>query len=168
MWRFLVYYLVLSGFGLTLLQASMLDSWVNSFCWGLAQASGHLAQLFDSSIILQGDIIRESGSQFALQITEACSGLSVTWLLLSAVMVFPAPWQHRVIGVVAGFVLVQSLNIIRIVSLLYLGAWERSWFDPIHEQLWPLLLHVAVLVLFLLWLNISFKKQSPNEPAVAS
>ena len=40
----------------------------------------------------------------------------------------------------AGFIFVQALNIVRIISLFYLDQWNYTVFEWFHPYLWPVLL----------------------------
>ena len=42
-------------------------------------------------------------------------------LLFCAILAFPAPWKNKLVGLLAGTVAVQGLNVIRVISLFYLG-----------------------------------------------
>ena len=56
---------------------------------------------------------------------------------------------HVAIGLVAGVVAVQGLNIIRIISLFYLGQWNREVFEWAHLYVWQALIMLDVLVVSL-------------------
>jgi len=51
---------------------------------------------------------------------------------------------------------------VRIISLFYLGQWDRTWFDWFHLYLWQALIVLDALVVFLLWL-----RWLPRERAAA-
>jgi len=54
---------------------------------------------------------------------------------------------------------VQVLNIIRVISLFYLGQHNMAWFNFAHEYLWQAFIMFDVLVVFLLW-----AKRVPRQP----
>ena len=68
-------------------------------------------------------------------------------------MAFPAAWYQRGVGLFIGFLAVQSLNVVRVISLFYLGQWSRPVFDFAHEYLWQALIMLDVLVFWLLWVR---------------
>ena len=67
--------------------------------------------------------------------------------------VWAAPWKHKLAGIGIGFGAIQLLNLVRIISLFYLGQWNRTWFDWFHLYLWQALIMLDALVVFLLWLR---------------
>jgi exosortase/archaeosortase family protein len=56
-------------------------------------------------------------------------------------------------GIGVGFAAIQVLNLVRIISLFYLGQWNRVWFDWFHLYLWQALIVLDALVAFLVWLR---------------
>ena len=61
-----------------------------------------------------------------IQIVAGCNGVEAVLILVSAVLAFPAPWKHKLIGIVLGFVAIQALNLVRIISLYYLQRWNHG------------------------------------------
>ena len=52
-----------------------------------------------------------------------------------------------------GFFAIQGLNIVRIVSLFYLGQWNQVAFEWFHLYLWQALIILDALVVWLVWLR---------------
>jgi exosortase H (IPTLxxWG-CTERM-specific) len=64
--------------------------------------------------------------------------------------------RHRapaLIGITLGLTTVQALNILRIISLFYLGQWNRTVFEWAHLYVWQALIMLDVLLVFLFWLR---------------
>lgn len=166
MWRFLIFYLVLASAGLAGLQMDALQAAISWFCLQLAQLSWQLMHLFDPGITLDAAILRHSGSGFALEVTEVCSGLPISWLLGTAVLSFPAPWRLKLWALPTALLLLQGINILRLISLLYAGAWlDRVDFDMLHEAAWPVLLHLWAIALFVAWLALIPTSQQTTAKA---
>ena len=80
--------------------------------------------------------------------------MGITWsivLLLCAIVAFPAPWRHKLLGVALGFLAIQGLNLVRIIALFYLHDWNQVWFEWFHLYLWPALIILDALVVWLIW-----------------
>ena len=45
------------------------------------------------------------------------------------------------------------MNILRIVSLFYLGEWNFEIFTWVHLYLWPVLIMLDVLIVFIVYLR---------------
>jgi exosortase H (IPTLxxWG-CTERM-specific) len=110
-------------------------------------------RLFDSHVIAQNDAIIDALEGGGIQVVAGCNGVEAVLILVSAVIAFPAPWKHKLLGIGLGFVAIQALNLVRIISLFYLGQWNRTWFDWFHLYLWQALIVLDALVVFLLWLR---------------
>ena len=52
-----------------------------------------------------------------------------------------------------GIVAVQGLNIVRVISLFYLGQWNMQVFEWAHLYVWQALIMLDVLVVWLIWVR---------------
>jgi exosortase/archaeosortase family protein len=52
-----------------------------------------------------------------------------------------------------GLLVVQAFNILRIISLFYLGQWRMDAFEFAHLYLWQGLIMLDVLVVWLIWIR---------------
>jgi exosortase H (IPTLxxWG-CTERM-specific) len=85
-------------------------------------------------------------------------------VLLAAILAYPAPWKHRLAGLAGGVLAVQLLNIVRIVSLFYIGQWSLPVFEWAHLYAWQALIMLDALIVWLLWLRLLPR----NPPALAT
>ncbi|MDP9115533.1 MAG: exosortase H [Acidobacteriota bacterium] len=99
-----------------------------------------------------GAILRAPGG-FGVEMRDGCNAVNVTVLLWSAVLAFPASWKRKALGLAAGSAIIQALNIVRFISLFYLGQYSMTWFDFAHIYLWESLLVLDTLVVFWLWVK---------------
>jgi len=119
----------------------------------LAKACSSLVTMFDASAMSQGKVLFNSKTGFGVSIEPGCNGVEACIVLIAAMFAFPAPWRHRMLGLVIGFIAVQSLNMVRVISLFYLGQWSQRAFEFFHEYLWQGLIMLDVLVVWLLWVR---------------
>lgn len=119
----------------------------------LAKISAGLIQLFDSQVAASGQVIRSLANGFAVQIAPGCNGVEAVIILFAAIFAFPAPLKHKLIGFGIGFLAIQSLNLVRIISLFYLGQWSLTAFKWAHLYLWQALIILDALIVWLIWLR---------------
>ena len=119
----------------------------------LANISTAVIVPFDDTVIAQGRILRDATTGFAVSIEAGCNGVEAAIVLIAGIVAFPASVQHKVIAILAGFLFVQALNIVRIISLFYLGQWNYTVFEWFHLYLWPVLIMLDVLVVFAIYLQ---------------
>ena len=173
--RFFVLFLVALGvlFGAELTepgQQLFVIPWTNF----LATLSADLVRWFDPNVAVSGKILQSTTNKFAVSIEAGCNGVEATIVLIAAMLAFPAPWKHKAIGLIAGVIAVQGLNIIRIISLFYLGQWNYDVFEWAHLYIWQVLIMLDVLIVFLLWVRMLPKFERgdrggpPPSPAPAA
>jgi exosortase H (IPTLxxWG-CTERM-specific) len=152
--RFLLLFLLVQAvlFGAQLTpwgQEYFVVPWTNH----LATICQKIVAFFDPNVSAMGKILRSTSNGFAVSIEAGCNGVEATIVLLAAILAFPAPWKYKAIGFVAGLIAVQGLNIIRVISLFYLGQWNMKWFEWAHLYVWQALIMLDVLIVFLIWIR---------------
>ena len=133
------------------------------FTSGIASFCSWLVQLFDANVVAQGDVIRNSKTGLAIQIAPGCNGVEALIIMFSAIMAFPSSWLYKLKGIALGFLAIQGLNTIRIISLFYLLQWDKDWFEWFHLYLWQALIILDALVVWLIWLRYLPKKVSESD-----
>ena len=154
MLRFFVLFLLIQAtlFGLELtppVQRWFVVPWTNA----LAQISTAIVTFFDPNVVAAGKVMRSTTNGFAVSIEAGCNGVEATIVLLAAILAFPAPWKHKLAGLAAGIVAVQGLNILRVISLFYLGQWDFDVFEWAHLYVWQALIMLDVLIVWLIWVR---------------
>lgn len=132
----------------------------------LADVSGFLIKLFDSNVATDGIVIRSLENGFAVAIAPGCDGIEAVIILVAAVVAFPSPWKMKLAGIVVGFFAIQALNLVRIISLFYMGQWSQAAFDWFHLYLWQALIVLDALAVWLIWLRYLPRREG-MRPATA-
>ena len=165
--RFFVLFVVLLAvlFGLELTpwgQAYVVEPWTRA----LAAISAGLVTLVDPGVLATGKVIRSIGNGFAVSIEAGCNGVEATLVLVAAMIAFPAPWRHKLLGIAIGTLAVQLLNVVRVISLFYLGQWSFAVFEWAHLYVWQALIMLDVLIVWLIWVRrIPRSDRGPMPPA---
>jgi len=129
----------------------------------LASMSANLIALFGGDAISQGKVIISIGTGLAVSIERVCNGIEAVIILVSAMIAFPARWKHKLVGIVLGTLAIQSLNLVRIISLYYLHQWNSVWFEWFHSYIWQALIVLDALIMFLLWLRYLPRPPAPPQ-----
>ncbi len=131
----------------------------------LARVCAHLVLWFDTTAAAAGKVLWNTVTGFGVSIEPGCNGIEACIVLFAAIMAYPASWRHRLIGIVAGFAAVQGVNVLRVISLFYLGQWRTDVFNFAHEYLWQGLIMLDVLVVWLLWVRVVVRSRpEENDP----
>ncbi len=167
--RFFLLFLLLQGLMFTAeLTRPVQQHLVIPFTEGIAKTSAWLIQRFDDRVHTYGVVIRDLDSGFAVSIQAGCNGVEAIIVLIAAILAFPAPWRHRMAGIAVGFVAVQAMNLLRIITLFYLGQWNRTAFEWGHLYIWQALIMLDVLIVFLIWLRFLPPTNAPEAPKGAA
>ena len=126
----------------------------------LTSISASLIVPFDDSVVAYGKILQFVDSGFAVSVEAGCNGVEATIVLIAAIMAFPGSWTARFTAIALGFLAVQAMNILRIISLFYLGNWNLEIFSWVHLYLWPALIMLDVLIVFIFYLRYLSAKTS--------
>ena len=130
-------------------QAAFVVPWTEE----LARLSAGLVTIFDPHVAAFGRVLQSTRNGFAVSIEAGCNGVEAALILTCAMIAFPASWKHRAIGIAIGLVAVQALNVLRVVTLFYLGQWSDRAFEWAHLYLWQALVMLDVLVVWLVWIR---------------
>jgi len=119
------------------------------FTGWIAQASGKVLNALGERVNVIGTEIRASG--FGVNIENGCNGVETALLLAAAVLAFPAGWRQRLFGFLLGFLAIQVVNVIRVVSLVWIGRHRPALFDSSHTVIWQSAVVLFGVLIFLFW-----------------
>jgi len=117
----------------------------------LAWATGGALYWITPSVSMLGTVISVSG--FTANIVPACTGLFTITIFVAAVLAYPCTLQRRALGVVLGIVGILTLNWVRIISLMLIGAYWNTAFEFAHLVVWQSLAVFFAAFLWLLWVQ---------------
>lgn len=141
---------------------------IDPFTNAIARVCVWLVASFDAHAFAIGKELHSSSNGFAISIERGCNGIEAIIILVSAMLAYPASWRYKALGIGLGFLAIQALNLVRIISLFYIGQWNRTWFDWFHLYLWQALIVLDALVAFLLWLRWMPRAAASTGPAHAA
>jgi exosortase/archaeosortase family protein len=88
---------------------------------------------------------------FTVAIRRGCDAVEPTWLLCAAIVAFPGAFRSKLAGMLAGLVILQLLNLVRIVSLFLIGCHFPAFFPSAHLEIWPALFIMVAIMIFIGW-----------------
>jgi exosortase H (IPTLxxWG-CTERM-specific) len=159
--RFALILLALFAFELTPPGQALVRPWT-AF---VASASSGLIQAFDGDAAAKGIVLYSRTTGFAVSIEAGCNGIEAMLVLVAGMLAYPASLRQRAVGIAVGAVAIQSLNLLRVVSLFYLGQWNREWFDWAHLYAWQALIMLDAVIVWLLWIrHVDSRPAPPPAP----
>jgi len=150
--RFIARYVVILSVGFFVLALRPVnDRLVNPYTTFVAHESKVALNLFGEGATVREQVL--SSPRFSVVIYNGCNGLEAILIFASGVLAFPAPWRKKAVGLLLGFLAIQVANIVRVVSLFYVGIYKPAWFSAAHVFVWQSIIIVLGVVLWLLWVN---------------
>jgi exosortase H (IPTLxxWG-CTERM-specific) len=125
------------------------DKVIVPFTAGIASVSGRLLNVLGEKAEVSGTEIRSSS--FGVNIENGCNGVETGLLFGAAVLAFPARWSRRLIGLIVGFLAIQVLNLVRVITLFWIGLHRPALFSSSHTVIWQSVVVLFGVLLFLLW-----------------
>ncbi|MGD8376253.1 MAG: exosortase H [Acidobacteriota bacterium] len=122
---------------------------VHPFTEGVARAAGFLLDGLGERTRVEGT--RLSSPRFAVNIYHGCNGVLATSIFGAAVLAFPATWKERGLGLLLGIPLIQVVNMVRILSLYYIGIHWPRLFAAAHGYVWQSIVILLSMVLWIFW-----------------
>ncbi len=129
----------------------------------LTTISAAMIMPFDDSVISYGKVLQDAVTGQGVSVEAGCNGVEACLILAAAVLAYPASWRLRLWGLLLGFVAVQGVNVLRVISLFYLVRVNPELFKFAHLYLWQALIMLDVLVVWLLWIRQVAKREARQE-----
>jgi len=148
--RFLILFLSILGISFTVVALRPVnDAFVVPYTTLIAKVSGIILGLLGEDITINGCVLRSP--RFAVTIYNGCNGLITSLIFVSGVFAFPARWSAKAIGFVGGLLAIQAINLVRIISLFYIGIYFPKLFNSSHIFIWQSLVILAGVTLWITW-----------------
>ena len=123
----------------------------NVYFVGLVQPSASLVNFLGANESARAVMNQLISPRAVLEIVRGCDGSGALFLLIAAMLTFPATWRLKTLGIIAGAGAIYVLNLMRLVGLYFVAAYKPAWFLPLHTYFIPTLLIVLVCLLFMGW-----------------
>ncbi len=122
----------------------------------------HSAAVVASTLSLFGADVTRRGATIvyhsaAFRVIDECTGIEVIGLFVAAVLAFPSAWRHRLLGLALGVPSLLLLNLIRMCTLILVGASSARALDIGHVYVWPVIVLTMAMVIWLSWARIAVR-----------
>lgn len=110
---------------------------------------GFILNLLSLKATASGTILSVEG--FTARIDDVCTGIFVVAIYLSAVLAYPSQVKEKLKGLLIGASAILSLNLVRVVSLMFIGRYFPSFFETAHLLIWQSVVIFFALLVWLYW-----------------
>ncbi len=154
--------------GFALIQVPVVDRAVATFTRGLVTTSAAGINAVGGDVVANYDVLQSRRNGFAVKMANGCNGLHVLIVLWSSILAFPASAKQKMKGLAAAVVVIQAINLVRFISLFYLGQYAPAWFDFAHLYFWESMIMLDSLIIFWIWAQSVMRSGAPGLPQSAT
>ena len=137
------------------------------FTRGLVDLCALLTGLVDDRVRAAGDVLSFADGRGAVQVLAGCNAVEVCALLTAAIVAFPGKLKYGLIGAAVGVFALQAVNLLRIISLLYLSRGSQPLFEFFHNYVWDAMIGLEGLLVFFFWSRWQARQSTAPAPSDA-
>lgn len=115
---------------------------IASICGAIVKSLGTLCTVSGTSVL---------SDKFSIDIVRGCDSIYPTALFWSALLAYPSTWKAKLAGMIGGAIILFIINILRVISMFYIGRTYPSLFEMVHIYAWQALFILFTLSLWLFW-----------------
>jgi exosortase H (IPTLxxWG-CTERM-specific) len=153
--RFVVGFTALMGLYYVLVLTPFCDRLLYSYLQANAWASGAILNALGQDCRVLDVTIRSA--HFAIALQRGCDAVEPAWFFCAAVVAFPGESRRKIPGMLVGISLLFALNLVRIVSLFFIGWRFPAFFGVAHLELWPAFFILSALVSWISWVRWTWR-----------
>ena len=114
------------------------------------------AQITAVILSVLGEVVHVDGvtiysTVLNLEIVPECIAITPTMVFASAVIAFPATMSDKLKGLVIGTVLLYGINLVRVVTLFYIGVYAPTHLEFAHLVVWQAAIMLAAIGIWIHW-----------------
>ena len=153
---------VVMGLLISMEHSAHWQGWMTPLNVGLAQATELLLGQMDLPVARHGAVLAHPDG-FSYRIGYVCAGIRPAVLVLVTLLIVPASWTARIIGLAVALVGIEALNLLRLVHLYWTGVVDPDAFHVAHRLTWNIIAVVAVSVFLAAWLAICGRRRATQQ-----
>ena len=127
------------------------SAWVEVVAAWTARWTSVALNLMGSSTSVNGTIL--SSNDFAVNIVAECTAVGPLVLYAGAVIAYPSTFRAKGMGVLLGLLVLTVVNVIRIMSLFWIGSTFPQYLGVAHLLVWQTAIILLAIVLWLFWVE---------------
>jgi archaeosortase B (VPXXXP-CTERM-specific) len=137
------------GLALALYYGFLGSSWVDVIAEWTATWTSKAINLFGGSTTVSGTLL--ISDNFVANVVAECTAIGPIILYIGAVVAYPASKRAKLAGVAAGVVVLTAVNLVRIISLFWIGEAYPEYLDVVHLLVWQSVIILLAIIMWLLW-----------------
>ena len=127
--------------------------------------SKFILELFGYSVYTGVERVIGIDGTGGLWIGDNCNAISLFSLFAGFIVVYPGNWKIKLIYIPIGILIIQLLNVIRVVGLAILDTYSRDWTEFNHTYTFTICIYAVIFLLWIYWVNKHSDKRK-NEQVI--
>ena len=98
-----------------------------------------------------------------IAVAPECTSLKqwLHWLFL--MLLFPGPWKHKLWYIPLGLVVIEWINVVRVVGITLCMIPFPTRFDFFHDYLFKTLFYFFIFIMWMIWVEKFLHKKENNK-----
>lgn len=160
--RFVVLFGVFTGVALSLSATKRAYDWIFvPYLNATASVSAVALRALGESAEADGKLLMSPRN--SLRVERGCDGLDPLAMFVAAVVAMPASWKRKLIGVIVGTVALTLINLVRVLSLFYIGVYWPQHFEIVHIEIWQPMFIVMTMLIWIGWASWAIAGRAKHE-----
>jgi exosortase/archaeosortase family protein len=118
----------------------------------LIGATSFILKTIGFTIFTKTDLIGIVNSS-GLIVSPPCDGLSLFVLFAGFIMAYPGRLKSKFVFIPIGLLIIDLINIIRIVSLVMIAKYSPKWLEFNHSYTFTLIMYVIIFFMWMWWVR---------------
>lgn len=121
----------------------------NQSCWVLEH-------IFNVDIITHNHVIgviNSNDTYSFINVAPECTSLKqwLHWLFL--MLIFPGPWKHKLWYIPLGLIIIEFINVVRVVGITLCMIPFPNHFDFFHDYFFKTLFYFFIFIMWVIWVE---------------
>lgn len=100
-------------------------------------------------------------------INEGCNAISIMIIFAAFIVAFSTTWLRTILYILGGWVIIQFMNVLRIVLLNYIFRYHYQYGKAAHDYLFPAIIYGTIFLLWIIWVRKFVMKKRKQDEQVA-
>lgn len=137
------------GLALALYYGFLGSTWVDIIAELTATWTSKAINLLGGSTTVSGTLL--ISDNFVANVVAECTSIGPLILYVGAVVAYPASKRAKFVGAATGAVVLTAVNLVRIMSLFWIGEVYPEYLDVVHLLVWQSAIILLAIVMWLIW-----------------
>jgi exosortase/archaeosortase family protein len=130
----------------------------------VARSTGAVLGVLGQEITVNGTSV--SSPDFSMEIVRGCDAIEPTAAFVAAVLASPVAFWAKIPGILIGAAAMLVINLIRLVSLYFVGVHFPKVLDIMHLDVWQATFVVLAICFWTIWVQWATRPKRGRSDAV--